>query len=72
MAGLPTEVTAEQLAQRFKPFGQVQVVELAQSKPGSTLKAGQCRGFGHLELEADEQALKRCLSVVSTCLGVDR
>ena len=72
MAGLPTEVTAEQLAQRFKPFGQVQEVELAKSKTGSTLEPGQCRGFGHLELEADEQALKRCLSLVSTCLSTDR
>ena len=71
VAGLPTEVTAEQLAQRFAPFGQVQGVELAKSKPGSTLEPGQCRGFGHLELDADEQALKRCLSLVGTCLGID-
>lgn len=67
VAGLPTEVTAEQLAQRFAPFGQVQGVELAKSKPGSTLEPGQCRGFGHLELDADEQALKRCLSLYNGC-----
>ena len=69
VGGLPGEVTSEQLAQRFQPFGSVGAVQLVPAKLG-TMPAGSppnaCRGFAYVQLAPkDEAALHRCLSMVS-------
>ena len=68
VGGLPHDVTSEQLAQRFQPFGSVGVVQLVPDKSG-TVPAGSplepCRGFAYVQLAPkDETALHRCLSMV--------
>ena len=68
VGGLPADVTAEQLAERFAPFGRVEGADLAapQADGCAALKDASCRGFGYVELEPkDEAALRRCLSTVS-------
>ena len=67
VGGLPADVTAEQLAERFAPFGRVEGADLAapQADGCAALKGASCRGFGYVELEPkDEAALRRCLSTV--------
>ena len=67
VGGLPADVTAEQLAERFAPFGRVEGADLAapQTDGCAALKDASCRGFGYVELDPkDEAALRRCLSTV--------
>lgn len=70
VGGLPGDVTPEQLAQRFQPFGSVGEVQLVpEKKLGADVAAGgppkPCRGFAYVQLAAtDEAALRRCLSMV--------
>lgn len=68
VGGLPHDVSSEQIAQRFKPFGTVEGVELAPEKEGS-VTAGPilkpCRGFAFLQFTPkDDAALHRCVSMV--------
>jgi hypothetical protein len=67
VGGLPPDVSAEQLAQRFAPFGRVEGADLALPQAAGAGAAPQpgCRGFGYVELEPqDDAALRRCLSTV--------
>ena len=68
VGGLPADVTCDQLAQRFAPFGRVDGADLAapQVDGCEVLKDASCRGFGYVELEpTDEAALRRCLSTAN-------
>ena len=71
VGGLPGDVSPEQVAQRFQPFGTITAVELVPEKavvtamPRSALKA--CRGFAYVQLAPkDAAALHRCISMVRT------
>lgn len=62
VGGLPQGVTADDLRQRFRPFGEVQECVIAPPKvygPDAVFP----RSFGHVELlPQDEAALRRCIS----------
>ena len=69
IGGIPPQTTSEELAQRFKSFGDVQAVELAPDKvyppsvPGSE-PIRFSRNFGHVSLiPKDEKALNRAIGV---------
>lgn len=72
VGGLPADTTADLLAQRFKPFGDVLGCEIVTEKPGwipkQPVPAGQpagCRGFAYLNLQPkDDTSVARCLSLV--------
>lgn len=68
VGGLPADISTADIAQRFKPFGNVVSCELIPAKEieaGSHLQ-GVCRGFAYVQLEEnDDAALRRCLSLVS-------
>jgi RNA recognition motif-containing protein len=72
VGGLPGEVSKEQLAQRFQPFGAVAAVQLVPEKPGTpaaSRPSKPCRGFAYVQLvPKDEAALHRCLSMVCACM----
>ena len=67
VGGLQEDTTPEMVAGRFQQFGTVSSCELARNKPGCTIGTpGACRGFAYVELEpTSEQALHRCISIVS-------
>lgn len=67
VGGLAEDVTPEQLASRFQPFGKVSSPKIMGPKENDPTKSRQCscRGFGYLDLEPDsEAALRRCLGAV--------
>ena len=65
VGGLPQDVTKEQLAQRFAPFGRVDDADLVLGRADGSAETA-CRGFGYVELEpTNDGALHRCLSTVS-------
>jgi RNA recognition motif-containing protein len=68
VGGLQEDTTPEMVAARFTQFGTVSSCELARNKAGCTTGTpGTCRGFAHVVLEpTSEQALHRCLSIVSS------
>ncbi len=79
VGGIPSDVTAAELTQRFTPFGQVAACELVPSKDTAAAPQQQeahqhgaqqqplfppCRGFAYLELQPkDDVSLGRCLSL---------
>lgn len=67
IGGLPGDITSKQLAGRFASFGSLSAVELVPSKHSP---ADGCRGFAYVDfVPKDDQALHRCLSLVSkVCL----
>ena len=69
VGGLVADVTAEQLAERFRYFGSVTACDVRPPKASHTSRSpsiDNCGGFGYIDLEpADDAALRRCLSTVS-------
>jgi RNA recognition motif-containing protein len=59
--GLPKETTEESLASRFAGFGFVSNVSIA--RDGFAGK--ECRGFGHLTIDIDDGAWKKCMSLLN-------
>ncbi|KAI9303368.1 hypothetical protein BJ944DRAFT_183495 [Cunninghamella echinulata] len=57
IGGLPPDVTIDQLSDRFGKFGSVSNISIA--KDGE----GQCRGFGHLNIQTSLKKWTSCLSV---------
>jgi len=50
--GLHEQVTDQELRQRFEPFGKVLSVDVIRNAKG------HCKGFGYVDIEATENALK--------------
>ncbi len=65
VGGLPTSVDERELAARFTPFGAVIACEFLAPKPQGIADFPPVRrGFAYVELDADDGAIKKCLSVV--------
>lgn len=59
--GLPKETTEESLASKFAGFGMISDVSIAKDGFGGE----ECRGFGHLTIDIDEGAWKKCMSLLN-------
>ncbi len=72
VGGLPADITAEAIAQRFAPFGKVISSELVPAKCsgiGIASQPGTCRGFAYVSLQPkDATSVSRCLSLVRDAL----
>jgi RNA recognition motif-containing protein len=65
IGGLTPDISQNDVAGRFKPFGQVLSCEIIKAK-ASDADLNSCRGFAYVNMQPkDEASLARMLSLVS-------